>query len=74
MPHDPTFEISYREYGPHPEPDEFAMLLSIGCEPDEAAEILDIDFMTFGQWLEIYGENEIYDEEVTAQDSTLELI
>ena len=67
---DPTFELTYREYGAHPEPDEFAMLLSIGCSPEEAAMILDADILDFESWTEMYGE------EVTAQDqySTLEPI
>ena len=67
--YDPTFELFRREYGPHPEPDEYQELLSIGCSPDEAAEILDMDVMSFGEWLRLYGE------EVTAQEySTLELL
>lgn len=54
--YDPTFELFRREYGPHPEPDKFQELLSIGCELDEAAEILDIDLLSFDEWLEMYGE------------------
>jgi len=56
MCYDPTFEISRREYGAHPERDEYAELLSIGCEPSEAAMILDSELLSFDEWTEMYGE------------------
>ncbi len=65
--YDPTFELTRREYGPYPEPDEFQELLSIGCEPDEAAAILDADILDFESWNEIYSESEI-EEEVTPEN------
>lgn len=65
MPYDPTFELTRYEYGPHPDPDEFQELLSIGCEPDEAAAILDADILDFESWTEMYGD-EISNEEVIA--------
>ena len=54
--YDPTFELVWREN--REEQDEFSLLLSIGCERDEAAEILDVGLLSFGEWLEIYGKSE----------------
>ena len=71
MYYDPTFELTRREYGPHPERDEFAELLSIGCSPKEAAAILDADILDFESWIEIYGDEE---EVSPAQYSTPEPI
>ena len=68
MPHDPTFELTRLEYGPHPKPDEFQALLSIGYSPDEAAMVLDSGLLTFDEWIELYGE------EVTTAQEYLEPI
>lgn len=69
--YDPTFELTRREYGPHPEPDEYQELLSIGYSPDEAAMMLDADILSFDEWIEMYGDI-VYSEEV--MDGTLEPI
>jgi hypothetical protein len=59
--YDPTFELTYREYGSHPELDEYAELLSIGCSPEEAAAILDANLLSCDEWTEMYGNEEEVD-------------
>jgi len=65
--YDPTFELFRREYGAHPERNEYQELLNSGFRRKEAAAILDAGILDFESWIEMYGAK-ICNEEAAANE------